>query len=111
MGSQYEEDLAFIHRHVSVDEVMSRAANHFKQVEADVRSAIDMAGSPKDSWLATALPNLYLNLELLLNRARQPREELREILERSLDWESKLTGFDSPASEEKRSILRVVQDG
>lgn len=101
----YEQDLSFIHRHVSVDKVMGRSAGEVDKVVADIRAAIDLASSSEYSWLATALPNLYLNLELVLHRAQKPRTELVDALMTSLEWESRLTGPDSPASEGKRDLL------
>ena len=74
----------------------------------DVEQAINIAHSPNYSWLVAALPGLYYCLGKRLEQAKRPPEKIQEAFTSALRWECRLTGAESPSSEERRKQLRAV---
>ena len=85
--------------------------NPAEELIYDGRTAIKVALNPEYPWLVAALPNLYIYLGLWLGQEPGSEVERRAALASALEWESKITGPDSPFSEDKRRQLeRLVMN-
>ena len=101
----YEKVLAQIR---GVLEIGANGSNYPDPAEAlitEARNAIANSLDSKYPWLVAALPNLYVYLALWLGNGSNHSVERRAALASALEWEAKITGPDSPFSEEKRRQL------
>jgi hypothetical protein len=104
-NDDYEQALSRVR---GVLEIGANGLDDHKPAEeliTDVKTAIQIALSPEYPWLVAALPNLYIYLALWLGREPGSEVERRAALASALEWESKITGPDSPFSEDKRRQL------
>ncbi len=104
-GIEYEQRLSYVHRQLSTDRFSSGSDT---VVEA-VQVAIYIAHSDKYPWLVIALPKLYLKLFNLKASFSDEQNQLKETLQKVLEWEEKITGHDSPTSQQRRQTLRELQ--
>lgn len=101
LGEAYEEQLSYLHRHLSLD---SSYAKYDRLIDS-TEKAISIALSTYYPWLVVALSKLYTALFHRESTKSEKLTKLRDDIEKALEWETRLTGLDSPSSQQKRKLL------
>lgn len=103
----YEKELAALRRNVSATRVRKMNKSDYETIRDDIQKAIGVAMSPDYPWLKSALPNLWCNLSLILQKLQDVEDrEVERALNTALEWESRITGDASPATQHLKEVLR-----
>ena len=103
-GHIYEGKLAQIRR--GLDLAIKPHSLPVSTLIQQTRSAIESALDPNYPWLVAALPNLYTYLVQWLAEKNSTQQDQQAALECALEWETKITGPESPFSKYKRQHLQ-----
>lgn len=102
--SGYEQRLAMVHRHTSVDFNTSNPGMYIDSAQ----TAIDIAESNDYPWLVVSLPRLYIALYSCRMRLNHSKAAIEEAVQKGLEWEEKLTGWGSSDSKAARTLLATT---